>query len=80
MEELQHHLPITARRNGDLVCRRQHPSKLEIVWTKLSSLDSWETLVVLWLCAFIEVDGFSLALAGAGKSVLWYVNVSIVQS
>ena len=48
------------------------------MWKELSPVDSWKTSVDIWMVVLsAESDDFH-SVAGAGKSVIWYVNPSIV--
>ena len=50
--------------------------EMEIYWSKFPLMDSWKTLVFRTLALSLELIIFG-CIAGAGKSVLWYVNLSI---
>jgi hypothetical protein len=52
---------------------------MEIIRTQFPSMDPWETSVRPALTLLPRLMAF-LFLAGAGKSVLWYVNHSRIPS
>jgi hypothetical protein len=45
-----------------------------------SSMDPGKTSIVTRSSLFLETDGFSFNLAGAGKTVLWYVKYLLFSS
>ena len=50
--------------------------KVEMFWAKLALMDAWETFVFCAFTLLLELIIFT-PVAGAGKSVLWYVNLSV---
>jgi hypothetical protein len=44
MKEPQYRLRIATQRNGSVVCWRQHLLGMDVIRSKLSSMDSWKTL------------------------------------
>ena len=50
--------------------------KVEMFWAKLALMATWETYVFCAFHTFLELIIFT-SVAGAGKSVLWYVNLSV---
>jgi NACHT domain len=77
MEKLQYHPQITAQPDRGLVCQRHHALRMERIWSELAPLDPWQTLVLSSAYSFPETDGFTPFVAGAGKSVIWYVDHSM---
>jgi hypothetical protein len=80
MEEPQHCPWISAQWNGNLVYPRKRILGMEVIWTEFSFMDSWKASVSHCnLLRVAETKKFS-PIAGAGKSVLWYINISISHS
>ena len=77
MEESQHCLWITAHRHGEVVRSERQFLGMEVVvvvWFEFSTVGSWETYVSCPTCIPSLSQRISPTLAGAGKSVLWYVT------
>jgi hypothetical protein len=76
MEELQHRSRIEAQRDWGVVHAQQHALRVESIWTKFTTLDTRETLVYHLSLGLSTPKADRLVIpfiAGAGKSVLWYI-------
>src|ERR1700722_13553311 len=56
---------------------RRYLRKVEIFWSQFAVMDQWKTSVFRPYMPYLELM-ITASIAGAGKSVIWYDNLSVV--